>query len=1577
MSNSDGLYTNYDSSDPNLNVIFGSDYYDVYRDQGSFGIVNIEPNSQQDVEGIVSGMISATQTGFYTSRTNIKCLDLICEGEIEGLVSGEYDFIGTAGNLGYTSYTLDPIVPSDPEGWLQSIYLNETPVVTDDGMYNYQKLKAAFTNGIPKGIDSTQSFLGVNTDSSVEKSRTLNERLRGVDDNPDPLTVSDHPYVYHPKTYYIGNSEIDKVKVNIKIPALKYIKYGSKYTIEEQGQVFGTSITFKLRYRAKYSDGTASSWSDIIPSTVEGLISNEYLHPIEISLDSSLMSSILIGWEIEVTRITYDAIEGTISNQSFVDSITEVFSSKFSFPNSSMIGMEFDAEYFSQVPTRAYDVRLLKVKVPVGYDPVLKSYPSFWNGKFQGEEEDTKKKWTDNPAWVFYDLLTNKRYGLGKYIEEVSIDKWTLYEIAKYCDQLVDDGNGGVEPRFSCNVYINTREEAEKVLKDFASVFRGMIYFGLGSIHAIQDAPRSFIAQFTNSNVQDGNFTYASSGKKTRATIAIVRYNDKSNFYKPAVEYIEDVIGIKKFGIVEKEMVAFGCTSKAQAIRMARWLLYTEAYETEVANFRCGLEGMLIRPGDLVKIVDENRSEEKYNGKISQLFTSGALLDRQLNISSENKSYYLALNTPSYFYDTSITEIDSSVHTNDIRRAHVQSHTFNPTVSDVNITSEIVGSGITGHSYATKIEWPQGTFDTANYDLSEDATWSIVRVDEGDKLYSVINVKEDDGFIHRVEALEHVPEKYLAIESGITYVPSDPFDPGTITAPPVARDLTLSLDYAQNTDGTTSASTRLVKYTIHKPVITGTTTVSAGSTSSYVVYVKKGSAFVQSDYIQNSDGTYTLLPKIDYRVGSVSITATSNDLIDKFYFPASNNTRYYFKVFSINELGVYSSGSKDNDILVEDHFPIRDVKIHSLRLSTETSANPAGHKNTFREAGGKDFAFIWNTSYANSFVTNYPLQYRVRVTTPNAGNVPVINVNTLIHEETVHLENFYNFTFEINSSSSLDGSPFRDFDVVVEAYDSDAGLYSSIDYTNSNGYDIFGVLNPRPTGYNLTPRRQDGTGPGPIDSTEVMTTDQKITSDGKLEFRIRRSAFDDLAGGIIYLSAQPFSGSNFNVYGQPMNAERLASLSSEELERSGQYQILPVPFDFQSEATNIGTVTVEPGNVESAALVFNHTNQYYMATKLIDSFDKARRDASTTLWDKDVPIGFARFNTGSDGLENVNGNPCGLCSGHNALTVYPHRYYSSSSENSFKYWIRLNVNGQWEGNGVAAVKILTKGDIDTHYGYKGFFDYSCVMSEIYSAGIGWMPNHDESISRCRFAQYQYQHGGVHYTPGDSTYGVHQPAVLSNATSQVTGLLVGVPTAALYTAESIPSVNELGVTIPYKTRPLKGYRRFRVYLDPNNLPPEFQSDGLASYSIIGLNSWNGEYEKFDPSDPNNLILSRETISQGSEADGSYDANAFTPTVKSWLNEDHPFENIPGVWNHHPAGFGAGFGGLKKSRFYFDVHLGRLIDDSYLNEAFFGVVTTNDYSILANEAEYPTWNFGGLPDDLSYWMHDNDTYVSETL
>ena len=1530
------------------------------RGTHTFGTQSISWTNQIKVEGIVSGMYSADATGFYTSRNNIKILDVLSEGEIEGLVSGEYNLVGRLGHIGYDSYTVDPVAPTHPEDWLKSIYLNETPVVGEGHLYNYQQVAVAHTNGEPGGIKDTDDFLAINDTDGIQRARVISERLRG----PDPSGT--HPsYIYHPKVYFVANPQVDKIKINIKIPALKYVKLGSEFTAAEQGFEVGTKLSFKTRYRAKRLDGSTSPWLPDAQGTtqeVEGLMSNPYMHPVTIPLPSAQMTDELKGWEVEMTRLTLDSIEGHITNQTYVASIVEVFSSKFSFPNSAMVAMEFDAEYFTQIPTRAYDARLLKVKVPVGYDPILRTYPANWDGKWQGEEVNTERQWTDNPAWIFYDLLSNRRYGLGKYIDQLSIDKWTLLKIAEYCDTLVDDGNDGLEPRFSANVLINSREEAEKVLKDFASIFRSMTYFGLGNIHAVQDAPRSPVGQFLNASVEDGNFTYASSAKKSRSTVISVRYNDKTNFYKPAIEYVEDAQGIKKYGFLEKEITAFGCTSRTQAIRLARWILYTEAYETEMVNFKCGLEGSILRPGDLIKVIDENRSETKDGGRLINVTETGILLDKNLHIGNVDKNYLLTLNTPTYYYDTSITDVTHASHIDDIRRSQLQTIEFNPSTSDIIIDHYPVVSGVSGDAnpiMGTEINFNSSlwTFDDINYNLrSGDITWSIQDTDYGENYYSIISIKEDHSFKYSVEGLQHTKEKYLAIESGITFTPSDPFDPTSSAPPPAPKELKLDLETAKDSSGN-NTNTKLIKYTITKADVPGTT-------NSFLVYVKEGSTWSSEDMQKKADGTATTIPKEKFLEGSLSVTVNPGQELSSYYFPHYNDTRYYFRVFSQNAIGILSAGKEDDSEEVTGHFPIRDIKIHSLRLAGDTSENPSGDKSSFGLASGKDYVFTWDISYANSYITGYPLKYIIYVTkTSGTSSPPVVSSSTLIRQETVS-NNTYLFSFDMNKDSPLNGSPFRTFDFVVEAIESEGSNTSSLGFTNSNGYDMYYLDNPRPQDYNLTPRTLDRTRPGPIASNEMMTTEQFVTSDGKLELKIRQSLYNDLAGGMMYLSAQPFDNTDFDIYGRPDNAKRIAELNAEELQRSGQFVILECPFDFDTETFSAGSAVTIPGNIEGADDTFNYTQTYYMAARFIDSFDKARRDANVSYWDRTVPIAFARYATvdGTDGTaRNVNGIPCGLCSGDQAVAVYPYQYTSANSDNPYFAWIRMNVNGQWEGNGIAAVKMMTKGDVDAHYGYKGFYDYSCDMISVHFPGMGWKPNDDGAYTMCRFTQGKIINYGSS-NPYISNIGganvVHNPAT----NNYTTGLYIGVPKASLYTDESIPSINALGETIANRSRPLLGFRRFRVYFDPKRLPAPHAENGLASYSIVGQNAWNGAYETFDTHDPDNLILGSETIS----------ASTFGVTVQHWLKAGANFENLPGIWNHHSAGFAAGFGGLKKNQYYFDVHLGRMIDHSYLNEAFFGVLSANDYSILSQYADHPA----SASNDLTIAQYDGNTFVTET-
>jgi hypothetical protein len=411
----------------------------------------------------------------------------------------------------------------------------------------------------------------------------------------------------------------------------------------------------------------------------------------------------------------------------------------------------------------------------------------YWDGDFK-----TNKEWTDNPAWCFFDLLTNKRYGAGNYVSETDVDKWSLYQIGKYCDQLVSDGFGGVESRFSCNLYIQSQEDALKVLSDMASIFRGMFYYSNGFIYAINDMPENTpIYSFTNANVVDGNFNYESTSLKDRNSAVYIRYIDKNNLYKPAVEYIENIEAIRKFGFRETELTAFGCTSRGQAQRLGRWLLASEYNETETVSFEAGPECVYLKPGDVVKIYDYNRKYKTVGGRLNYInisgdtnLTTGILtLDRKLDFNfSGNQNYKFTIISPKYNLDPSFDgAVNSNNDYNEYRKPLTNSFIINSGnlitgqyYDSIRITGSapVMASGlnITGLSYFTgasgmspkSIPWVLE--NSGNLNGATDSDYD---------LYRVFRIQEStEGANYTVLASQMYNLKYTQIESGLNITPA-------------------------------------------------------------------------------------------------------------------------------------------------------------------------------------------------------------------------------------------------------------------------------------------------------------------------------------------------------------------------------------------------------------------------------------------------------------------------------------------------------------------------------------------------------------------------------------------------------------------------------------------------------------------------------------------------------------------------------------------------------------------------------------------------------------------------------------
>ncbi|WP_148042458.1 host specificity protein J, partial [Burkholderia pseudomallei] len=399
---------------------------------------------------------------------------------------------------------------------LQSVYLDGTPIQNADGSLNFQNYTVDARTGT-QDQDYISGFPAVEREAGV-----------GV-----PLT-SDAPWVRQ-----IQNTQLTAVRVRFGVPAL-----------QRQDTSNGNITGYRVDYAIDLSvDG--GSYAQVLAGAFDGKTTSLYERSHRIELPRAKN-----GWLIRVRRITPNANTATIADAINIEAITEIIDRKLRYPMTALVGMTFDARSFSSVPVRSYHVRGMIFRVPTNYDPETRTYSGTWDGTF-------KAAWTNNPAWVYYGLLLDKLNGLGDRVDASMVDKWALYAIARHCDELVSDGKGGKEPRFTCNCVIQTKADAFKVVQDIASVFRGISYWGAGSVVASADMPSDPVYLYTAANVVGGAFKYVGSERKTRYTVALVSYNDPTNQYKQAVEPVQDDDGIARYGVIKTEVTAFGCTSQA------------------------------------------------------------------------------------------------------------------------------------------------------------------------------------------------------------------------------------------------------------------------------------------------------------------------------------------------------------------------------------------------------------------------------------------------------------------------------------------------------------------------------------------------------------------------------------------------------------------------------------------------------------------------------------------------------------------------------------------------------------------------------------------------------------------------------------------------------------------------------------------------------------------------------------------------------------------------------------------------------------------------------------------------------
>jgi predicted phage tail protein len=533
------------------------------------------------------------------SKQFANVLDLISEGEIQGLDDGN-----------------------------KSIFFDGTPLQAPDGTYNFSDYTVSTRNGTQAQTYIPGVFSNVESETQV-----------GVE-----VTKA------APVVRQITDDDVNRVRVTIEIPSLR--------RIEDDGDIVGASVSISIQVR--YSGG---SFTTVKTDKIKGKSNGRYQRDYLLTLSGAFPV------DIKVVRNSADNSSSTLSNTTNWSSFTSIIDAKLAYPNSALIGLRLGSKQFNRVPQRKYLIRGIKIGVPTNAKidtsaterlvvatgstesitdgiPGRITYTGVWNGELSTDPGASGGAvWTNDPAWCLWDLLTNDRYGVG--IPESSLDRYDFFAISQYCNTLVDDGNGGQEPRFSCNLLINQRKEVYNVIQEMTSIFRGISYYGAGSLVLLQDKPAD--AQYTlgPANVVDGAFSYSGSSVRSRHTCATVAYQDYDELGEVSFEYVEDADAVAKYGVNNKDIKAVGCYSQGQANRLGKWTLLSEQDLYETCNFAIGIDsGIVVRPGMVVDIADPLRGGTRRNGRVSSATTTEITIDSDTDLSvdtSENPKLSIIL----------------------------------------------------------------------------------------------------------------------------------------------------------------------------------------------------------------------------------------------------------------------------------------------------------------------------------------------------------------------------------------------------------------------------------------------------------------------------------------------------------------------------------------------------------------------------------------------------------------------------------------------------------------------------------------------------------------------------------------------------------------------------------------------------------------------------------------------------------------------------------------------------------------------------------------------------------------------
>lgn len=581
--------------------------------------------------------VEAKESG--RSKQRIKIVEVLSEGEIEGLVDG-----------------------------LKSVYLDKTPIEAKDGSHYFKNVEIEGREGT-QTQEVMQGFQAVEKEISVATEITKRTAL----------------------TRTVTDANVNRLRLTLGVQAL--------FEQNDQGDTHSATVEFKITV------GTQQ-----IPFTIKGKYNSSYSRAIIVE------NLPRVPFTIKVERITDDSTSNRLANKTMWASYTEIIDAQFRYPNTAYIGVKFDSEYFNNIPGRTYEIYGIKVRVPSNYDPETRTYTGLWDGTF-------KVAYTNNPAWILMDIVTHKRYGLGDRLGEFSVDKWALYQIAQYCDQMIPDGFGGQEPRFTCNLWLTEQRSAYDVLSDLCSIFRAIPVWNGTELTFIMDRPSDPVWTYTNANVVGGQFSRQYSAMKARHNAIQVEYKDAENNYENTIEYISDDEQIRKFGLNLKKVTAFGCTSRGQAFRTGKWILETERLETETITFTVGSEGLMNIPGDIIRVSDNHFAGTNIGGRVQAIHGRTLTLDREIQFSANHFLSYI--NAQAKHQKIRITAVSGK---------------------QVTLEHEPVG-------------------------LSLQGVWSLLTQTVASQLYRCMTVTENEEGTYTIFALQHEPQKEEIVDNGASFEP--------------------------------------------------------------------------------------------------------------------------------------------------------------------------------------------------------------------------------------------------------------------------------------------------------------------------------------------------------------------------------------------------------------------------------------------------------------------------------------------------------------------------------------------------------------------------------------------------------------------------------------------------------------------------------------------------------------------------------------------------------------------------------------------------------------------------------------